>query len=164
MLYRKNKTVKQSNLKKKLFILGLFITSLQSVMIHAEQASNELYTQHHAKAKHPILAEIVALSFDKPQDVQKVIEHILNDETLDPLEILEHLEETGNKTGNKNIKKLVSFVRALIIELTNAQIKTESEAKKIVLKIATKEGALKLIDPVQKALASLDKKNQGRKI
>ncbi len=115
-----------------------------------------------------VLNSIGTLSFTTSEDMMKVINSILTDPNVDPLEILEHLDAIGLKTNNKNIQKLVKYIKTLIIEISkkidaNKTSKALNDAqmevaiKGIILKCATTSGTLNLVAPVEKTLGSMDK-------
>ncbi len=158
MLNLKNKTFKIIKLGKWLVIIGM-LTSVHT------------YTKSSLQTDPLILATIGALSFNKPEDMSYVINSILTDPTVDPLEILEHLETIGIQTSNKNIQKLVKYIKTLIIEITkkidankinNALNDAQMEVaiKGIILKCASNSGTLNLVSPVEKSLSSKSKQEK----
>ena len=171
MLKVTNKTFKVVKMGKWLVIISV----LAGAQTHASPTHTHAHTHEYLTTDPHLLAQIGAYSFTVADDVQKVIEHILQDTSADPLEIFEHLEIIGDQTNNKNIQKLVKFIRTIIVEITKkVRANKENKAlnddqmevaiKGIILKYATQMGTLKLINPVEKSFASMSKTTKKAKL
>ena len=97
--------------------------------------------------------DLTKLDFKKTADIQLLLDEVFEDASVDPLLLLEKLEEIGKIKGDNLTLNIVKFTRTVIIKLIKNVNVSRPMATGIIMMTATTSGVLAQIRPIINHLA-----------